>query len=208
MINIAIIEDDEEIREMLISYFSKVETFNCVADADSVEGFLAKCDKKTEVDAIILDIGLPKISGIEGIPIIKSRFPGADILMLSVHDDEERIFKSLCAGASGYILKHTPIEKIKEAVESLAEGGAPMSPKIARKVIEYFNPKKKRAESELTQREREITAALVDGASYSAISECLNISIHTVRQHIRSIYKKLHVNSKAEVISKSFRGEI
>jgi DNA-binding NarL/FixJ family response regulator len=149
------------------------------------------------------------MSGIEGIGIIKEKYPEIEIIMLTVYHDSHKIFDSLKAGASGYLLKHTSLPEIKESIQKLAAGGAPMSPQIARKVIQHFNkPDKKETESDLTPREQDIVNGLVDGLSYKLIADRFDISIDTVRAHIRNIYKKLHVNSKAEVITKSLRGEI
>ncbi len=152
---------------------------------------------------------MPGISGINGIKILKHDYPGINIIMLTVYNDSTRIFNSLCAGASGYLLKNTPLEEIKKAIEELDSGGAPMSPEIARKVIEYFNPKKtNNYQSALTSKENEIVNLMVDGLSYKMIADRMGISIDTVRFHIKNIYRKLHVNSKGEVISKSLKGEI
>lgn len=158
-----------------------------------------------------MDIQLPGMSGIEGIGIIKDKYPEIDIIMLTVYHDSHKIFDSLCAGASGYLLKHTSLPEIKESILNLLNGGAPMSPQIARKVINHFQeqePRKSNVESSLTPREHDIVNGLVDGLSYKMIADRYDISIDTVRAHIRNIYKKLHVNSKAEVIAKSLKGEI
>jgi DNA-binding NarL/FixJ family response regulator len=129
--------------------------------------------------------------------------------MLTIYHDSHKIFDSLVAGASGYLLKHTSLPEIKESIDLLLTGGAPMSPQIARKVIQHFNkPQPDKPDSGLTSREQDIVNGLVDGLSYKLIADRFDISIDTVRAHIRNIYKKLHVNSKAEVIAKSLRGEI
>ncbi len=161
-------------------------------------------------DVILMDIELPGMSGIDGMKLIKNQHPEVEIIILTVYHDSHKIFDSLCAGASGYLLKHTSLPEIKEAIETLVDGGSPMSPQIARKVIDYFKKPevKKEPESELTPREQEIVVGLVDGLSYKMIADRMDIAIDTVRAHIRNIYKKLHVNSKAEVIAKSLRGEI
>ncbi|HSD63195.1 MAG TPA: response regulator transcription factor, partial [Ignavibacteriaceae bacterium] len=157
----------------------------------------------------LVDIGLPGISGINGIKILRKEYPDINIIMLTVYNDPARIFNSLCAGASGYLLKNTPLEEIKKSIEILDSGGSPMSPEIARKVIDYFNTGKSEGyKSDLTKKENEIVNALVDGLSYKLIADRMEISIDTVRFHIRNIYRKLHVNSKSEVISKSLKGEI
>ncbi len=156
---------------------------------------------------ILMDSGLAGMSGISGIPMIKEKLPDVDTMMFAIYDDPERIFQSLCAGATGYLLKSKPLARIKESIHSLHGGGSPMSPEIARKAIEKFNPPKP-AVSSLTKREKEVVAGLVDGLSYKMIAGRMFISFGTVCQHIKNIYRKLDVHCKAEVISKSFRGEI
>ena len=151
---------------------------------------------------------MPGMSGIDGMKLIKREFPDIDIIMLTVYNDADKIFQSLCAGATGYLLKNTPLDEIREGIELLKKGGSPMSPQIARKVVEYFSTDKKALPSLLSEKENEIVIALVDGLSYKLIADRLNISIETVRFHIKNIYRKLHVHSKAEVISKSLKGEI
>ena len=210
MISVGIVEDNEKIRELIQRYLDMQDELTCKAAMESVEDMLAYLEKEPKKpDVLLMDIQLPGMSGIEGIGIIKEKYPEIEIIMLTVYHDSHKIFDSLKAGASGYLLKHTSLPEIKEAVEKLAAGGAPMSPQIARKVIQHFNkPDKKQTESNLTPREQDIVNGLVDGLSYKLIADRFDISIDTVRAHIRNIYKKLHVNSKAEVITKSLRGEI
>ena len=206
MKNIAIIEDDLELKELLQKYLDRQDEFYCNMTSESIESFL-DLEVDNDPDVILSDIGLPGMSGIEGIQVLKERFPGAEIVMLTVHDDSESIFNCLCNGASGYLLKNASIEEIKDSINVLSQGGSPMSPSIARSVIDYFSPRKK-LDSPLSTREREIVDGLVEGLSYKMIGAKLDISLDTVRQHIRNIYRKLNVNCKAEVIAKSFRGEI
>lgn len=209
MISVAIIEDDEEIRAGLQKYLNRQAGFACRRAEESVEAFLARDLQEEWPDVILMDIGLPGMSGIDGIKLIKRQYPEIDIVMLTVYHDSHKIFEALRAGASGYLLKNTPLAEIKEAFAQLQAGGAPMSPPIARKVIEHFNPPNKPApESPLTAKEKEIVVGLVDGLSYKLIAERMSISVETVRFHIKNIYQKLHVHSKAEVITKSLRGEI
>jgi len=209
MIRIGIIEDDEHIREGIQKYLNAQNNFICEIAENSFENFLPKLDKEGPIDIALADIGLPGMSGINGIKILRKEYPDINIIMLTVYNDSTRIFNSLCAGASGYLLKNTPLEEIKKSIEILDSGGSPMSPEIARKVVEYFNPVKSDGyKSGLTQKENEIVNALVDGLSYKLVADRMSISIDTVRFHIRNIYRKLHVNSKAEVISKSLKGEI
>lgn len=209
IINVAIVEDDNTIRNGLRQYLNTQENFICETAEDSVESFLKKINPDEPPDVVLMDIGLPGMSGINGIKILKESYPEINIIMITVFSDSNRIFNSLCAGASGYLLKNTPLSEIKNSIEMLYNGGSPMSPEIARKVIEYFNPKdSQKYESSLTQKEHEIVSGLVEGLSYKLIADRMNISIETVRFHIKNIYKKLHVNSKGEVISKSLKGEI
>lgn len=211
MANVAIVEDNTKIRDLIQKFLNKQENMKCPIAVDSVEQFLKKLDKDHLPDIILMDIELPGMSGIDGMRLLKNKYPGMDIIIISVYHDSHKIFDSLCAGASGYLLKHTTLPEIKDAIEVVLNGGAPMSPQIARKVINFFNQSsvaKKEPETELTQREQEIVIGLVDGLSYKMIADRLDISIDTVRAHIRNIYKKLHVNSKAEVIAKSLKGEI
>ena len=209
MITVAIIEDDREVRQAFCEYISGQDNFVCNLAADSVESFLNKLFAENLPDIILMDIGLPGMSGISGIKILKERYPDIDIVMLTVHNDPHKIFQSLCAGASGYLLKTTPFKEITKLLIELYSGGAPMSPQIARKVIEYFHPEKKsQTKSPLTNKENEIIMDLVDGLSYKIIADKQNISIETVRSHIKHIYSKLHVHSKADVIRKSLQGEI
>ena len=210
MINVGIVEDNGNIRDLIQRYLDMQEEMLCKAAMESVEDMLDYLEKQERPDILLMDIQLPGMSGIEGIGIIKEKYPDIEIIMLTVYHDSHKIFDSLKAGASGYLLKHTSLPEIKESIEKLAGGGAPMSPQIARKVIQFFNKpdKKKEPESDLTPREQDIVNGLVDGLSYKLIADRFDISIDTVRAHIRNIYKKLHVNSKAEVITKSLRGEI
>ena len=210
MIKVGIVEDNVKIRNLIQRYLDMQDGISCSVAVDSVEEMLDYLKEKELPDILLMDIQLPGMSGIEGIGIIKQDYPEIDIIMLTVYHDSHKIFDSLKAGASGYLLKHTSLPEIKDAVEDLAKGGAPMSPQIARKVIQYFNTNqaKKKPESNLTAREQDIVNGLVDGLSYKMIADRYDISIDTVRAHIRNIYKKLHVNSKAEVIAKSLRGEI
>jgi DNA-binding NarL/FixJ family response regulator len=210
MINVGIVEDDEDIRGVIQRYLNEQEGWTCDIAVDSVEGFLIRTGNNGIFpDVVLMDIGLPGMSGIAGIRLIKGKCPDIDIIMLTIYNDPHRIFESLRAGASGYLLKDTPLTEVKEAIEVLHSGGAPMSPQIARKVIDFFTPSKLAAsQSPLSDREKEIVIGLVDGLSYKMIGDRMGISNETVRFHIKNIYKKLHVHSKAEVISRSLRGEI
>ena len=209
MAQVCIIEDNKKIRQLMQRYLDMQEDMSCPVATESVEEMLDYLTTYPHPNVLLMDIQLPGMSGIEGMKIIQQKYPDIEIIMLTVYHDSHKIFDSLKAGASGYLLKHTSLPEIKDAIELLMQGGAPMSPQIARKVITHFNDRgQKQQESNLTNREQDIVNGLVDGLSYKLIADRLDISIDTVRAHIRNIYKKLHVNSKAEVIAKSLRGEL
>ena len=208
MVIIGIVEDNKKIRDLIQRYLDMQEDMKCPLATDSVEEMLELLEQHPHPNVLLMDIQLSGMSGIKGMEIIKSKYPEVDIIMLTVYHDSHKIFESLKAGASGYLLKHTSLPEIKSSINALLKGGAPMSPQIARKVINHFNETTPKKNDTLTSREQDIVHGLVEGLSYKMIAYRLDISIDTVRAHIRNIYKKLHVNSKAEVIAKSFRGEI
>ncbi|MEJ2543863.1 MAG: response regulator transcription factor [Calditrichaceae bacterium] len=208
MIRVGIVEDDKEIRGAVKEYLDDQSDFSCSLACESVELFMKHLNEETLPEIILMDIGLPGMSGIKGIKLIKEQHPDINLIVFTVYHDSDKIFQSLCAGASGYLLKNAPFSEIKQAIKIVHEGGASMSPQIARNVIEFFQAPKNKPESILTDKEQEIVMGLVDGMSYQMIADQCYISIETVRSHIKSIYKKLQVHSKAELIKKSFEGSI
>lgn len=206
-IQLGIIEDETLVLENLNLFFEHQPDVDVVLTANSVEGFLEAFDN-FKLDVLLLDIGLPGMSGLEAIRILKGKQADIDILMLTSFDDSDKIFKALCAGADAYLLKRTPLKSIKEAIVTVHKGGSYMSPTIARKVVDYFAPKQTNKDELLTSRQLQIVEGLVEGLSYKMIADKYLISVETVRDHIKKIYKKLHVNSKAEVIKKRLNNEI
>lgn len=207
MIKIVIVEDIENIRNGLKYLINGTPNFSCSGDFDSCEDLLDRI-KLLPVDVILMDIDLNGMSGIEGIKKIKALRPEIDIIMLTVYDDNEKIFEALCSGACGYLTKQSPPSKIVEAILEVHEGGSPMSASIARKVVTIFqkqNSVPKSDTEELTNREKEVLTGLIDGKSYQAIADQLFVSLSTVRFHIKNIYQKLHVNSQTEAVSKALR---
>lgn len=203
MIKLAIVEDNTALRQSLEQLFTRTPNMKCVASLNNLLNVVSEF-QKTEPDIVLMDIGLPSINGIEGVRTVKSNFENIQVIMFTVFEDDEKIFEAIRSGASGYLLKKIPPEEILEAIKELHEGGAPMSPSIARKVIQAFQVKPSTVleDHQLTAREKEILFALVDGLSYKKIAEKYFVSIHTVRSHISSIYEKLHVNSKSQAVAK------
>ncbi len=207
IINIAIVEDDLQFRENLISYFSMLPAFNVLFTAGSVEIGLSELNDNLGIDILVLDIGLPGISGIEGISYFKKIKSDLDIIMLTSYEEEEKILKALCSGASSYISKKTPVGEIAKAIEIVYNGGSFMSPSIAREIVKFFaKGQKQKQDFFLTPRQNEIMEMVIDGNTYGSIAKSLHLSIETIKSHIKNIYKILHVNNKAEAIVKYLNG--
>ncbi len=206
MIKVAIIEDNNSLRRSLRNLIDDAPDMQCVAEFGNLLNVVSEFHK-TSPHVVLMDIGLPHISGIEGVVTVKENFNDVLVLIFTVFEDDEKIFEAIKSGASGYLLKKTAPEEILEAIRSLYQGGAPMSASIARRVIESFqkNNSNTREVFNLTTRESEILHSLVEGLSYKKLSEKYFISISTVRTHIRHIYEKLHVNSKAQAVAKALK---
>ncbi|MFZ1289048.1 MAG: response regulator transcription factor [Melioribacteraceae bacterium] len=209
MINVAVVEDIKEIRNPIKDFLSDQTEFICGIAAESVENFFKEIDLDMPPDILLLDIGLPGISGLSAIQLIKEKLPNIEIIMLTVHEESDKIFRALKSGASGYLLKNTKLADIKNAIIEVSKGGAPMSPIIARKVIKYFDEVKTSInENVLTEKEKSIVNYIVDGMSMKMIAANLNVTVDTIKYHCKNIYKKLQINSKGELIAKSIRREI
>lgn len=207
-VSLAIVEDIDDIREGLKDYFTLQPEFSEVLVFGNMEDMLVRLANGYEADIILSDIGLPGMNGIEGIRRINLMKKTTDIIMLTVFMDTEKIFNAICAGATGYLLKGTPMPMIKQAILDIHQGGSFMSPSIARKVMEHFKTPIQQTNDVLTAKEKDVINCLLDGLSYKLIADRLSVSMDTVRFRIKSIYKKLHVNSKGEILSKALRGEI
>jgi len=209
-INLCLVEDEPVIRESLQSFFAAHPAIEVRLVAVSMEDFLQQAARMASLDVnlVLLDIGLPGMSGLEGLRHVRQKLPEADIVMLTTFEEEDKIFKALCGGACSYISKRTSLAKIQEALFVVHRGGSYMSPSIARKIATHFMPKAAKEGAALTPRQQQIVDALVDGLSYKMIAAKLEISIDTVRDHIKRIYRALEVNSKAEVIRKALKGEL
>ncbi|MGL4631420.1 MAG: response regulator [Leadbetterella sp.] len=209
-IKISIIEDNKIIRDNVSKFIGFHEEFELVIVEDSMESFLL--EKKTNPqkvsDIILLDIGLPGMSGIEGIPLLLELMPQVNVIILSTYEEEDMILKALCSGACSYISKKAGLSEIVEAIRVVVAGGSYMSPSIAREIINYLIGGRVSKATILSERQKEILEKLVDGKSYQVISEELFISVETVRVHIKKMYKVLHVNNKTEAIKMYMMGQI
>lgn len=211
-IRVAIVEDDRSLREGLGLLINATPGYNCQHSYGSVEDALRdiKDEEPATPDILLLDIHLPGMLGSDGVKLFREKFPTMQVLMLTVYAEQDKIFESICNGACGYLLKKTPPAKLLEAIREAHEGGAPMSPEIARKVVMLFQNTRQpeKIEEQLTQQEVKLLQLLADGHGYQSAAGQLSISINTVRNYIRSIYDKLHVHSKNEAVSKALRSGI
>jgi DNA-binding NarL/FixJ family response regulator len=209
VIEVAIVEDRREIRESLALLIGGTEGFKCIGSYRSMEEALDRL-KVHQPHLLLSDIGLPGMSGIEGVAILKERYPDLLILMLTVYDDDERIFDAMCAGASGYLLKKTPPARLLDSLREVASGGAPMSPEVAKRVVALFREIRppERADYELTPHETRLLKLLVQGHNYKTAATELGVTVHTVSFHLRSIYEKLQVHSKSEAVAKALQNRL
>jgi DNA-binding NarL/FixJ family response regulator len=205
-IRAAIIEDERRIREGLSTLIGGTPGYACIATFRSMEEALAG-SWQAAPDVILLDIGLPGMSGIEGLALLHQKFPAVALLILSVYEDDERIFNALCAGASGYLLKNTPPAKLLESLKEVLEGGAPMSPDIARRVLKLFREIRppERSDYDLTPHELRLLKLLVEGHNYTSAAAELGVAFSTISFHMQHIYTKLQVHSKSEAVAKALR---
>lgn len=205
-IKVCIIEDDDWIRDNLAARIRQKEGFLCVGSHRSGEEALQQVPGEAP-EVILMDINLPKMNGIECVRQLKALMPSAQILMLTVYEDSDKIFNSLLAGASGYLLKRTPQAEILEAIAEVYRGNSPMTGHIARKVVQFFNERGSQEPQleRLSKREREVLDHLARGVPYKEIASVLAVSIDTVRVHIKGIYGKLHVHSRGEAVAKYLR---
>ena len=206
VIKVAIIEDHHKFRECLEFLLNNTAGYRCVGSFRSMEEALERI--KFELPHVALvDIGLPGMSGVDGVRVLKERYPALLMLMNTVYDDDERIFQALCAGASGYLLKKTPPAKLLESLKEAIAGGAPMSPEVARRGLSLFRNVRppERGDYQLTPHELRLLKLLVEGHSYKTAAAQLGVSVKTISFHLQKIYEKLQVHSKSEAVAKAFR---
>jgi DNA-binding NarL/FixJ family response regulator len=204
VIEVLLVDDDVVLRDGLAALIADEPDLRSTRQHGSIEEALRSSGPPPDV--ILLDIHMPGLLGSAGVVCLVEKYPRACVLMLTVTEDERHIFESICNGASGYLLKSTPPPRILEAIRSAAAGGAPMSPEVARKVLAAFRQLRPVSDDHgLTPKERELLALLADGHSYLNAAHTLGITINTVRNHVRSIYDKLHVHTKSEAVAKALK---
>lgn len=209
-IRVAIVDDDRRIRDGLEMLINGMSGYRCVGTSTRVED-LVPSRVSDRPDAILLDIDLPGMSGCDGVEVLKARFPQTQIVMLTVYADAEKVFSAICRGACGYLLKDTPPVKLLEAIGEAVSGGAPMSPEIARQVVDAYRKtalRRPEPDERLTSQETRLLQLLSEGYSYEGASSQLNVSVNTIRNYVRSVYEKLHVHSKSEAVSKALRNRM
>jgi DNA-binding NarL/FixJ family response regulator len=206
---VAIIEDQQEIREGLRVLIGGTPGFRCTGAYATVEDAIPAIGQGPP-DIVIVDIGLPGMSGIEGIKLLKQSHPELLVLMLTVYEDDRRIFDAICAGARGYELKTTPPAKLLESLNEAMAGGAPMSPTVARRVLDLFRQFRppEHADHGLSPHEMRLLKLLVEGHNFPSAAEELGVTVHAISFHMRSIYEKLHVHSKSQAVAKALRHRI
>jgi DNA-binding NarL/FixJ family response regulator len=205
-ITVSIVEDDRRVRESLSVLINGAENTRCVSTYPNAEEALDGIAAE-KPDVVLMDINLPGMSGIECVRKMKAQMPKVQILMLTMYEDDENVFQSLVAGASGYLVKRTSPSELLNAIQEVHSGSSPMSGKIARTVVEYFQKQQGAAthEEPLSKREQEILNLLAKGYRYKEIADTLSISFETVRTHLKNIYEKLHVHSRTEAVVKFLR---
>ncbi len=207
-LRICLFEDNNKYRESLEFIILSDRGFQLCGSYPDTNRILPRI-RDTNPDVVLMDIHIPGISGIDAVKEIKTNFPHVQVCMQTVFEDDDKVFASLCAGASGYILKNTPAEKIVQAIREVAGGGAFFTPSIARKILNNFQQESQQAEFiNLSDREKEILRLLVEGLSYKMIADKLTVSFHTIHTHIAHIYEKLHVNSKGEAVAKALKNRL
>ena len=206
IITVSLVDDEEDLREHISGYLHAAGGFKCKSVYESAEEALQHLPQD-KPDVVLMDINLGGMDGIECVRQLKALMPEAQVLMLTVFEDTDKIFRALAAGASGYLLKRLSPPKLLEAIREVRDGGSPMSASIARKVVQSFRTSPETADetTELSQREREVLNGLAEGLAYKQIADQLEVSIHTVRNYIRRIYEKLHVRSRTEAVAKFLR---
>lgn len=209
MITVWLAEDNEIYRQSITALFDGAADIDCQVSVESCEALLSKLESQSPPDMVLMDIGLPKMDGIEGARRVRALAPATRVIMLTVHDERENIYQAIAAGATGYLLKSARSDEILEAVRAVAEGAAPVNGYIARKMLNMFSDlagsRTPHQDYQLTPRELEVLELLVEGLIGKQIADRIGISFHTVDTHVRNIYEKLHVKSRGLAVAKALR---
>ncbi len=205
-IKVAIVDDDEGIRSSLATLIRRSPQFEMAGDYPDAETAIKEIPRKAP-DVVLMDINMPGMKGMECVRVLKTQLPAVQFLMLTVYEDSDSLFASLKAGASGYLLKRTAGARLLEAIRDVHAGGSPMTPQLARRVVQFFAKPAERTEpvAQLTAGEKEFLDQLANGYAYKEIAERMKISIDTVRSYVRTVYEKLHVHSRTEAVVKYLR---
>ena len=207
-----LIEDNATLRHTVARAIAAIPGFACAAQFQRCEDALGRLEEPDEArpDVILLDVGLPGMSGIDGIALLKQASPRTQVVILTVFDDDDKIYRAICAGASGYLLKGAPLDDLAAALDEVSRGGSPMTPRVARRVLEMFSrlAPRETALAGLSPRERQIIEGMVDGLTNKEIAERLGLSAHTTDGYTRAIYEKLHVNTRSGAVAKAMRDRL
>ncbi len=205
-IDVWLVEDNESFRSSIVELINETDSMKCGRAVSSCEEAISFLERDEVPEVVLMDIGLPGMSGVEGVSRVKSLSPSTDVMMLTVYDDDENVFRAICAGASGYLLKNAPSEAILGAIREVLNGGAPMNAAIARRVLEMFAKfSAPKAEYGLTPREKEILQLLVGGFAMKQIAAKLFVSYYTIDTHLKNIYTKLQVHSRSGAVAKALK---
>jgi DNA-binding NarL/FixJ family response regulator len=205
---IAIFEDNAKFRESLECIIATTDDMELCGSFEDTHRLQQRI-QALQPDVVLMDINIPGKNGIDAVQEIKEHFPAVQVCMQTVFEDNDKVFASLCAGASGYILKNTAPDKVLQAIREVAGGGAFFTPSIAKKILNNFQQQPEKAEYiRLTEKEKEVLKHLVDGLSYKMIADKVSVSFHTIHSHVKNVYEKLHVNSKGEAVAKAIRNKL
>lgn len=206
---VVVFEDNPHLRDTMNFLVNMSDRFVCVCTFPDTRDLVNKL-ARYEPDLVIMDIEMPGMNGIDSTRLLKQHFPDVKVLVYTVFDDDERIFQALCAGGSGYLLKSSTPEQVLRALDDLVAGGAALSPAVAERMVKYFrsNVSYATADYDLTAREKETLQQMVEGKSYKMMADAMSVSVETVKYHVKNIYRKLHVSSSSEAVSKAIKQNI
>jgi DNA-binding NarL/FixJ family response regulator len=205
-INLWIVEDNTSFRKTIVNLINQSDSLFCDKSFADCREILYTLQYTQAPNVILMDIGLPGMSGLVCIQQLKARIPSTDIIMLTIHDDDENVFRAICYGASGYLLKSTPAQKLIESLREISNGGAPINPRIARRILEMFSKSNAPTGNyNLTDREKDILRLMLDGLTKQNIADELTVSYHTIDTHIKNIYAKLQVHSRSGAVAKALK---